>query len=153
MIEAIEPLFEKAAYSQRMNAIIIKIQGTIITIYASGIVTMTRLSDVVQAKELLNEVISRINQSIRMADHKSLINAGKSRKRLDPMELTAYLPRTNCMKCGVKSCFYFSIMLAYSEAALEKCTPLQETRYSSNRDALERLMSNEHGNEHGPGVI
>jgi ArsR family metal-binding transcriptional regulator len=145
LIESIEPLFEKAVYSRRMNATIIKIQSTIITIYASGIVTMTRLSNADQAGELLSDVIRRINQSIGASDLKSLRNAGNSRKRLDPMELTAYLPRTNCTKCGVKSCFYFATMLAYSEVTLEKCSLLQEARYSANKDALEWLISNEHG--------
>ncbi len=141
LIEILEPLFEKAVYSQRMNALIIKIQSTMITIYASGIVTMTRLSNADQARELLNDVMGRINQSINEVDLKSLRNEGESRKHLDPMELTAYLPRTNCTQCGAKSCFYFSTMLAYSEATLEKCKPLQEARYSANREALEKLMS------------
>jgi ArsR family metal-binding transcriptional regulator len=141
LIEALEPLFEKAVYSRRMNALLIKMQSTIITIYASGIVTMTRLDNEDQARGLLNNIIGRINRYIEERDLKSLRNECKSRKRLDPMELTAYLPRTNCTQCGVKSCFYFSTMLALSETTLEKCKLLQDPCYSANRDALERLIS------------
>jgi ArsR family metal-binding transcriptional regulator len=141
LIEILELPFEKAVYSQRMNALIIKIQSTMITIYASGIVTMTRLSNDDQARKLLSDVINKVNQSINEVDLKSLRSEGRSRKRLDPMELNVYLPRTNCTQCGVKSCFHFSTMLAYSEATLEKCKLLQEARYSSNKESLERLMS------------
>lgn len=141
LIEILVPLFEKAVYSRRMNAILIKIQSTIITIYASGIVTMTRLDNADNARELLNVVVGRINRSLKEVDLKLLRSEGKSRKHLDPMELTAHLPRTNCKQCGVKSCFYFSIMLAYSEVTLKQCKLLQETRYSANRGVLESLMS------------
>ena len=141
LIMTLERLFEKAVYSRRMNALLIKIQSTIITIYATGIVTMTRLNNADQAKELLNDVIGRINQSVNEGDLKSLRGQGEPRMHLDPMELTIHLPRTNCAKCGVKSCFYFATMLAYSEATLEKCQLLHEERYSANRVALEKLMS------------
>jgi ArsR family metal-binding transcriptional regulator len=90
LIEALEPLFEKAVYSRRMNALLIKMQSTIITIYASGIVTMTRLDNEDQARGLLNNIIGRINRYIEERDLKSLRNECKSRKRLDPMELTAF---------------------------------------------------------------
>ncbi|MDD1752163.1 MAG: hypothetical protein LUQ38_03615 [Methanotrichaceae archaeon] len=141
LIEILEPLFEKAVYSRRMNALLIKIQSTIITIYASGIVTMTRLGNADQAKDLLNDVIGRVNQSIKEVDLNSLRIENESRKHLDPMEFIAYLPRTNCTQCGVKSCFYFSTMLAFSEATLEKCKFLKEAHYLANREALERLMN------------
>jgi ArsR family metal-binding transcriptional regulator len=140
LVETLETIFEKAVYSRRMNAILIKIQSTIITIYASGIVTMTRLGNADQARELLNDVVDRINRSAKEMDLKLLHREHESRKHPDPMELTAYLPRTNCMQCGMKSCFYFSTMLAYSEATLEKCKLLQETHYYANREVLERLM-------------
>lgn len=141
LVETLGQQFEKAVYSRRMNAILIKIQSTIITIYASGIVTMTRQGNADQARELLNDVVDRINKSFKEVDLKLLHSEGKSRKHLDPMELTAYLPRTNCTQCGVKSCFYFSTMLACSEVTLDKCKPLQETRYYANREVLEKIMS------------
>ncbi len=141
LVETLNLQFEKAVYSRRMNAVLIKIQSTIITIYASGIVTMTRLGNADQARNLLNDVISQINKSFEDADLKLLRCEGKSRMCLDPMELTAYLPRTNCMQCGVKSCFYFSTLLAYSEVTIEKCKPLQEKRYSANREAIESIIS------------
>jgi len=66
------------------------------------------------------------------------------------MELNACLPRTNCAQCGVKSCFYFSTMLACFDSTLENCQLLREPRYTANREALERLMSYEY--EQGPEV-
>jgi ArsR family metal-binding transcriptional regulator len=140
MVETLKSQFEKAVYSQRLNATLIKIQNTIITIYASGIVTMTRLGDANQARELLNDVISQINKSYD-EDLKLLRSEGKSKMNLDPMELAFHLPRTNCTQCGVKSCFYFSTQLAYSEVTLDKCKPLQEEHYIGNREALERIIN------------
>jgi ArsR family metal-binding transcriptional regulator len=142
LIKILAPLFEKAIYSQKMNALIIKIQNNVITAYGSGIVTMTRLGDTDQARNLLNGVIDRINQSIKENGLESLRNESESIMHLDPMDLVSYLPRTNCAQCGVKSCFYFATLLAFSEATLEKCKILQELRYLANIEALERLLAN-----------
>jgi ArsR family metal-binding transcriptional regulator len=57
------------------------------------------------------------------------------------MEITGHLPRSNCGKCGFKSCFYFATMVAFSEAGLEKCTPLLEDRHTASRQAVIKLIS------------
>ena len=147
LIEIFEPMFEMAVLSRRMNALIIKMQSMIITIYASGIVTMTRQESADQAEEQLNYVVDRINQCIKQPGlesdlkSRSLFKNEVSGKRPDPMELTALLPRINCTECGAKSCFYFSILLACSLADIEKCPHLKEERYSVNKRELERLMN------------
>jgi ArsR family metal-binding transcriptional regulator len=140
-VETIASKFEKAVYSRRINATLIKMQNTVITIYASGIVTMTRLGDANQARELLGDVIGRINKSSEGENAKLPCDERELALKIDPMEVTIHLPRTNCMQCGVKSCFYFSILLACSEATLEKCKPLQEKRYLANREALGRIIN------------
>jgi ArsR family metal-binding transcriptional regulator len=145
MVETIASKFEKAVYSRRMNAALIKMQNTVITIYASGAVTMTRLGDADQAREILADVIGRINKSSEDADAKLLCDQRGPALQIDPMEVTFHLPRTNCMQCGVKSCFYFSILLACSETTLEKCKPLQEKRYLANREALSRIINSVQG--------
>jgi ArsR family metal-binding transcriptional regulator len=141
VVETIASIFEKAVYSRRMNAALIKLQNTVITIYASGIVTMTRLGDANQARELLGDVIGRINKSSEGANSKLPCDEREPSLHIDPMEVTIHLPRTNCMQCGVKSCFYFSILLACSETTLEKCKPLQEKRYLANKEALGKIIN------------
>ncbi len=141
LVKILEPVFEKAVYSGRMNALLIKSQSTLITVYASGAVTMTQLCDAGHARALLNDILIKINQLLAGSGGNEPESNRGSGTRPDPMEINARLPRTNCKQCGVESCFGFSILVAYSEAALERCKPLQQACYFANRMSLEELIT------------
>lgn len=62
-------------------------------------------------------------------------------KRLNPLHVYRFLPKTNCGKCGEKSCMAFASKLIEREAALERCTPLhEEKKYASNLKELSELL-------------
>jgi ArsR family metal-binding transcriptional regulator len=141
ILMAIGSLFEKATYSKKMGALLIKKESNIITIYASGIVTMTRLNSGDQGRQILLDIIDGINRDFVAGDDGAFRQDSGVIKQVDPMAICGPLPHTNCGKCGYKSCFYFATMVAFSEAGLEKCTPLLEERYACNRTAVAALIS------------
>jgi ArsR family metal-binding transcriptional regulator len=132
-IRLLEPVFPRSRYSERMRAMIIQMQSTMVTMYSSGNVSMTMLKAEEEANAVLEELKSTVNYAISAG--------GKGgRPRADPMDINRHLAHTNCGECGEKSCYYFAIKLANGDATIDRCRPLQEPRYSSNRERLKVLM-------------
>jgi ArsR family metal-binding transcriptional regulator len=141
ILTMIDPLFEKATYSKKMDALLIKQESTLITVYASGIVTMTRLNSGIHGRQILQDIIDRINDVFTSGTIGDIRHASRVRKQVDPMEINGPLPHSNCGKCGYKSCFYFATMLAFSETSLDRCTPLLKERYAANRVAVAQMIN------------
>ncbi|MBP1929171.1 ArsR family metal-binding transcriptional regulator [Methanolinea mesophila] len=138
LLATMDPYFDKSTYSKKMNALLVKSENTLITVYTSGIVTMTRLNSDDHGREILGDVVAMIN---RVREKGSDEPAPRpTRNPVDPMEINESLPHSNCGKCGFKSCFYFATMLAFEETCLEKCTPLHEDGYASNRETVSSLI-------------
>jgi ArsR family metal-binding transcriptional regulator len=132
--------FDKSTYSKRMNALLVKSENTLITVYNSGIVTMTRLNSDDHGREILGDVVATIDRVRSKGSSDETAPVRPSRNPVDPMEINEALPHSNCGKCGFKSCFYFATMLAFEETCLEKCTPLHEDGYASNRETVSSLI-------------
>jgi ArsR family metal-binding transcriptional regulator len=134
-------LFEKAIYSKKIDALLIRRESTIITVYSSGIVTMTRLKNEEQSRQILQDIIDSINNALMTGTGDEIRRVHGIRRQIDPMEINSHLPHSNCGKCGFKSCLFFATMIAFSEAGLERCTPLFEDQYAAGRDAVAELIS------------
>ena len=59
-----------------------------------------------------------------------------SAKEISPIEIYKLLPRTNCGKCGEKTCMAFATKLANREARLEDCPELLKPEY---KEAYQKL--------------
>ncbi len=59
----------------------------------------------------------------------------------NPMEIYKLLPKTNCGKCGEKTCMSFAFKLLNGEKKLEDCKPLYSKEYDVIRKKLEELIS------------
>lgn len=140
LLATMDPYFEKSTYSKKMNALLVKSESTIITVYDSGIVTMTRLNNDDHGREILDNVIATINRIRAGGSAGDTEQIRGSRNPVDPMEINGALPRSNCGKCGYKSCYYFATMLAFEETCLEKCIPLHEDGYAANRETVSSLI-------------
>jgi len=58
-------------------------------------------------------------------------------KRLKPLDIFKYLPKTNCKICGEETCMAFAMKLIERETELALCTPLfDESKYQENKDTL-----------------
>jgi ArsR family metal-binding transcriptional regulator len=141
ILTRMDHLFEKSTFSKKMDALFIKRESTIITLFASGIVTMTRLNSDDHGRQILHDVVDKMNEAFSNGNSDSVRQVPEVRRRIDPMEINRALPHSNCGKCGFKSCFFFATMLAFSEAGLERCVPLFEERYTANRQAVAKMIS------------
>jgi ArsR family metal-binding transcriptional regulator len=140
ILAEMDAYFDKSTYSKKMNALLVKSENTLITVYTSGIVTMTRLNSDDHGREILEDVVDTINRIRIKESWDETAPARPARNPVDPMEINEALPHSNCGKCGFKSCFYFATMLAFEETCLEKCTPLHEDGYTSNRETVSSLI-------------
>ncbi|WP_369425658.1 (Fe-S)-binding protein [Methanothrix sp.] len=136
-LKALEPLFPRGRYSDRIGALIIQRGTVLITIYSTGNVTMTMIRDETHARELLEELRKTINDAIE----RGVTPAPKEKVRVDPMEVYRYLPGTNCRECGEQSCYSFAIRLVSGEVGLEMCRPLQEEKYTTRLEHLRSLLA------------
>jgi len=134
-LKALEPLFPRGRYSERIGALIIQRGDVLITIYGTGNVTMTMIKDEAEARKTLNDLKEKINEAIA----KGVAPAPREKVRVEPMEIYKYLPQTNCGECGEQSCYTFAIRLMSGEVSLDLCTPLKDPKYRQNLEHLRVL--------------
>jgi len=135
-LKLLEPLFPRARYSDKIGALIIQKGNILITIYATGNVTMTMIKSDEEARETLEDLKKTINEAIA----KGVTPVPREKVKVDHAEIYKYLPKTDCRICEEQSCYAFAIKLVGRESALEKCTPLLEARYSTNLEHIKTLL-------------
>lgn len=135
-LKLLEPLFPRARYSEKIGALIIQKGNILITLYASGNVTMTMIGSEQEAHATLDDLKKTINEAIV----RGVTPAAREKVKVDHAEIYKYLPRTDCGVCGEQSCYAFAIKLVGREASLDKCTPLLEPRYATNMEHIRTLL-------------
>ncbi len=58
-----------------------------------------------------------------------------------PLDIYKLLPKTNCGKCGEKTCMSFAFKLLSGERKLEECEPLFSPKFEKNRKKLEEMLA------------
>ncbi|MCK9441720.1 MAG: ArsR family transcriptional regulator [Methanothrix sp.] len=134
-LKLLEPLFPRARYSERIGALIIQKGNVLITLYSTGNVTMTMISSEAEARDVLEGLKETINKAIASG----VTPVAREKVKVDHAEIYKYLPKTDCKICGEQSCYAFAIRMVAGEAALEKCTPLQEPRFATSLETLQAL--------------
>ncbi len=62
--------------------------------------------------------------------------------KIEPLEIQKLLPRTNCEKCGEKTCLSFAMKVRAKDIELEACTPLiEEEQWINNYTKLKELLA------------
>jgi len=135
-IKLLEPLFPRARYSEKIQALIIQKGNILITIYSTGNVTMTMIKSDVEARETLEDLKKTINDAI----FKGVTPVPREKIKVDHAEIYKYLPKTNCQICGEQSCYAFAIRLIGREVSLDKCTQLLDAKYATNLEHIRTLM-------------
>ena len=135
-LKLLEPLFPRARYSDKIGALIIQKGNILITIYATGNVTMTMINSDEEARETLEDLKKTINEAIA----KGVTPVPWEKVKVDHAEIYKYLPKSDCRICEEQSCYAFAIKLVGRETALDKCTPLLEARYSTNLEHIRTLL-------------
>ncbi|UEC43801.1 MAG: 4Fe-4S domain-containing protein [Methanothrix sp.] len=132
-LKALEPLFPRGRYSERIGALIIQRGDVLTTLYGTGNVTMTMIKDEAEARENLEKLKETINEAIA----RGVAPAPREKVRVEPMEIYKYLPQTNCGECGEQSCYSFAIRLMSGEVSLDLCNPLKDPKYRQNLEHLQ----------------
>ena len=135
-LKLLEPLFPRARYSEKIGALIVQKGTILITIYATGNVTMTMIKSESEARQMLEDLKKTINDAIA----KGITPVPREKVRVDHAEIYKYLPKTNCQICGEQSCYSFAIRLVGGDTTLDKCTPLLEAKYATNLEHLRALL-------------
>ncbi len=63
------------------------------------------------------------------------------KKKIGPMNVYPFLPKTNCGKCPPKVCMSFAVQLCEQNVTLEECPPLFEDQYKKNLSQLQELLA------------
>lgn len=63
-----------------------------------------------------------------------------SKREISPIDVYKLLPKTNCERCGEKSCMAFASKLVSREATMEGCPPLLEKEYEEAYEKLWQLL-------------
>ena len=135
ILKILEPLFPRGRYLDRTGSLIIQKEEIIITIYSTGKVGMGMIKNESQAREILENLRTIINEAIK----KGVTPAPRKKISVELMDIYKYLPQTNCGKCGEQGCYSFAIKLMAGQVTLEKCTPLKEPEYAYNEEQLQFL--------------
>ena len=126
-------------YSEAMHVLTFKRGPSLITIHGDGRVTMTQIKDEEEARAILTMLKNLINKTWDKRDTIDL-SKPKARVKLGPLEVYAYLPKTNCKMCGEASCMAFAVKLLNLEKSLDDCPLLKEERYKGLKETLESLL-------------
>jgi len=142
-LEEVLPFLDRviptALYSEKAGFLTYKRGLSIITLHASGEIAMTQIADNEEAVKILNEIKDKINDTWARREEIDL-SESKERIQLGPFDLYAYLPKTNCGKCGEKTCMAFAMKVLTEGKKLSDCTVLAEDKYRGARDTLVSLL-------------
>ena len=83
---------------------------------------------------ILYKIASKLSQP-----HQDILQPGKSKLDMGFM-LLKFLPKTNCKKCGKRTCLAFAIELAKGKSHLEECPMLDQSEFVVDRQALSKLL-------------
>ena len=75
----------------------------------------------------------------RLTEPQEIMAPGKSKMGMGFM-LHKLLPRTDCQRCGKRTCLAFAIDLAKGKCCLEECPVLDQPEFVGDRQALDKLL-------------
>jgi len=137
ILKILEPLFPRGRYLDRTGSLIIQKEEIIVTVYSSGKVGMGMIKNEGEAREVLENLRTTINEAIK----KGVAPPPRERIKVEIMDIYKHLPQTNCGKCGEQGCYSFAIRLMASEVTLEGCTLLKEPKYAVYLEHLQVLTA------------
>ena len=83
---------------------------------------------------ICHKIASKLSQP-----QQDILQPGKSKLNMGFM-LLRFLPKTNCRKCGKRTCLAFAIELAKGKCRLEECPILDQPEFAADRQALAKLL-------------
>jgi len=122
------------AYNPRPPSLTLRRKLGLITLQPDR-VSITQVVDVTEGMELLASLAEAINATW---EHRAELVAVTTRRQAPkPLEVWAFLPQTNCGRCGDPTCMAFAFGLLQQQRTLADCPVLTEdTRFEDRRNTL-----------------
>jgi len=112
-------------------------KGHIIAIRSRQI-TVTALADVVEARQVCENLRNMINEVDTQRE--SITPTLRKQARLDPLTVYRELPQTNCGECGEATCMAFAARVVSRELTANGCKILLENEYNGQRERLWQML-------------
>ena len=128
-------MFKGADYNRDADSITF-IHGTIEFSLIKDQINVKKFVNRTELHELLDWIKDLINDAYESRSELTPVYA--TRHRPPVMTIHSLLPKTNCGKCGEKSCLAFAARLNKLEVTLGACPPLGEKQYAAGRVRLEQ---------------
>ncbi len=124
------------AYNPQPPSLTLRRKPGLITLQPDR-VSITQVTDVSEGMQLLASLAEAINATW---EHRAELAAATTRRQAPkPLDVWAFLPQTNCGRCGELTCMAFAFGLLQQSRTLTDCPVLTEDRRFTDR--LETLMT------------
>ena len=133
----------KVNYIENKKILTLNINKRLVTLYPSGKISMNKTIDKEDALEVVTEIMKVINEAYNEINSGDVANYDELREKLSnigPLSLYNCLPKTDCEKCGEKTCMAFAIKLLSGDIELDKCTPLTDDLHNEDVLCLKDLL-------------
>lgn len=133
----------KVNYIENKKILTLNINKRLVTLYPSGKISMNKTIDKEDALEVVTEIMKVINEAYNEINSGDVANYDELRDKLSnigPLSLYNCLPKTDCEKCGEKTCMAFAIKLLSGDIKLDKCTPLTDDLHNEDVLCLKDLL-------------
>ena len=133
----------KVNYIENKKILTLNINKRLVTLYPSGKISMNKTIDKEDALEVVTEIMKVINEAYNEINSGDVANYDELRDKLSnigPLSLYNCLPKTDCEKCGEKTCMAFAIKLLSGDIELDKCTPLTDDLHNEDVLCLKDLL-------------
>ncbi len=133
----------KVNYIENKKILTLNIYKRLVTLYPSGKISMNKTIDKEDALEVVTEIMKVINEAYNEINSGNVANYDELRDKLSnigPLSLYNCLPKTDCEKCGEKTCMAFAIKLLSGDIKLDKCTPLTDDLHNEYVLCLKDLL-------------
>lgn len=101
--------------------------------------TLIKALNTTDARQVLAWLQDLINDTA--ARREAIEPVCQAKQRPHPLQLFAWLPRTNCRQCGEKTCLAFAAQLFTGQQRLERCTLLFAEDYREQREVMLELAA------------
>jgi len=133
----------KVNYIENKKILTLNIYKRLVTLYPSGKISMNKTINKEDALEVVTEIMKVINEAYNEINSGDIANYDELREKLSnigPLSLYNCLPKTDCEKCGEKTCMAFAIKLLSGDVKLDKCTPITDDLHNDGVLCLEDLL-------------
>jgi ArsR family metal-binding transcriptional regulator len=138
LLPYIKGYLKKGIYLKEVPFLSFKKEGKNITLYRNSI-AITKLSDEHEVVEELKH-LSAIIQEV-MNNRETIEPDYSYGRKINPIVLYKFTPKTNCGRCGEATCLAFVMKLINDEKTVAECPPLLTAGYEQAKKGIIEVLA------------